>query len=114
MQNRFQNVLQLLRIDPVTGERTIILEELSSTYINIHDLLSPLSASYKLPNQTQASNDFYFIWGSERNGYMQLYLYQYHSDTKKGECLSGDHSIGPRGSYVVDRLVIIVSFPIPS
>lgn len=71
----------------------MLVEERSSYWINLHDLLhcmdvgwKPLSLSTStnassIPSTTSTSDDsdnsFYFIWGSERSGFRQLYLYHY-------------------------------------
>ena len=88
---------------PSLGERIILTEETTSVWINLHDLLTPLSKSYVYPlRDTPNPADFYFIWASERSGFMQLYLYAYDAAQKKGVCLSGDAPIGVGGEWVVE------------
>jgi len=119
--------LQLLRVDVITGERLVLLEETTSVpedtanhnrnYLNLHDLCWPLSTSYVPPVTVLAScdekevntGDFYFLWGSERQtGFMQLYFYRYVAGTRKQAiCLSKKDSIGLQGEYVVDSILAV-------
>lgn len=91
VENRLQNVLQVLRVDPVTGQRIVLVEETSSVWINLHDLLHVFKPSFRLETASHShkEGDFYFLWGSERSGYRHLYLYKYCAVTGKGICLSG-------------------------
>lgn len=41
------------------------------------DLSPSPSSSASQQHQQQPDGSFYFIWASERSGYMHLYLYQY-------------------------------------
>ncbi|MCS7077577.1 MAG: S9 family peptidase [Bacteroidia bacterium] len=63
--NRLQNEINLFLADPKTGKTTLILQEKSDTYIDLNntDFLRFLN------------NGKEFIWGSEREGFIQLYLY---------------------------------------
>jgi dipeptidyl-peptidase-4 len=60
--NREQTRLDLIRLDPRSGERQVLLSEHSQLWINLHDLFRPLKSGG-------------FIWASERSGYRHLYLY---------------------------------------
>jgi dipeptidyl-peptidase-4 len=60
--NREQTRLDLVRLDPRSGKRQVLLSESNPTWINLHDLFRPLKFGG-------------FIWGSERSGYRHLYLY---------------------------------------
>lgn len=62
LENRDQTELRLVRFDPQTGKGTTLLTETNPVWINLHDMLRPLP-------------DGCFIWGSERTGFMHLYLY---------------------------------------
>ncbi len=62
IENRRQTQLSLVRFDPRVGIGELVLEETSSTWINLNDLFKPLK-------------DGRFLWGSERDGYRHLYLY---------------------------------------
>ena len=119
-------MLQLIRIDPTTGlipmprsvilvlifpfycagVRSIILEEKTTVWINLHELLTPLSREWAPSGVTRSSlpeGDFYFLWASERTGFMQLYLYRYDSLAQKGVNETGDVPIGGGGNWVVER-----------
>jgi dipeptidyl-peptidase-4 len=81
--NRDQNELQLISVDVSSGESKILITETDSTWININYL-----------------KHFYekkpmFVWGSERDGYAHLYLYDY-----EGRLLGTLTS----GKYVVSAL----------
>jgi len=62
--NRLQNHMQLLHADATSGQTSIILDEKTDTYFDIEvlEILYPASGKE-------------FIAMSEREGYMQLYLY---------------------------------------
>ncbi len=81
--NREQTHLDLVRLDPRSGERRVLLSEHSPLWINLHDLFRPLRAGG-------------FIWASERNGYRHLYLYD-----DQGELV---HPL-TQGEWMVDNLV---------
>ncbi len=66
VEDRAQTRLQLLRLDPVTGERHELLTETSDLWINLHDLFRPLERTRGM--------DGGFVWGSERTGFRHLYL----------------------------------------
>jgi dipeptidyl-peptidase-4 len=59
-QSRDQKRLDLLRVDPETGNSDILFTETSGTWINLHDNLKPLK-------------DGSLIWSSERSGFSHLY-----------------------------------------
>jgi len=111
VQNRDQTTLDLLRIDVVTGNYELLIHEETHLWINIHDLLYPLSfedAMYsegKEQEKGPIDNSFMFIWGSERTGYMHLYLYRYDSFSKQV------HFIKPltTGDWLVESVVSIDS-----
>jgi dipeptidyl-peptidase 4 len=66
VQNRAQTGLDLVRFDPQTGARTLLLRETGEPWINLHDAFRPLAE----PQYAGA-----FIWASERTGFRHLYLY---------------------------------------
>jgi dipeptidyl-peptidase-4 len=66
VENRAQTALELIRFDPRTGLGQSLLHETSEVWINLHDLFKPLKTGPYAGG---------FIWGSERSGYMHLYLY---------------------------------------
>ena len=61
--NRFQNRLELLAADPVTGGVRTVLVEDESCFINLHNDFR------QLPDNKR------FTWSSERTGWKHLYLY---------------------------------------
>ncbi len=105
IQNRKQNVLQLLKLDPVTGERTVMIEEITDVWTNLHDMLYTFQLNWR-PDSTEATEDgsFYFIWASERSGFTQLYYYKYHASSNQCVCLLGGNPIGGGGDWVVDSI----------
>lgn len=68
VQNRPQTKLKLLKFDPLTGRRTVLLTEESNVWVNLHDCFTPL---HKGPGRLSGG----FIWASERTGFRHLYLY---------------------------------------
>ncbi|MBP6472492.1 MAG: S9 family peptidase [Chloroflexi bacterium] len=62
IENRAQTRLDLVEFDVETGAKRTLLTETSDVWINLHDLFTPLQ-------------DGRFLWGSERTGFMHLYLY---------------------------------------
>jgi dipeptidyl-peptidase-4 len=82
VENREQKSLRLLRADPATGASTVLLEDRSDTWINLHDDLRPLG-------------DGRFLWSSEATGFRHL------------ELRARDGSLARRltsGDWAVDRL----------
>ncbi|MBJ04449.1 MAG: S9 family peptidase [Flavobacteriales bacterium] len=62
--NRHQNHLEILSINPSSGESKLIYEEKDKYYIDIHD------------NLTFYKDDSGFLWTSEKDGYNHIYLFQ--------------------------------------
>ena len=105
VQNRDQGILQLLRLDPLTGEKTILIEEKSNVWINLHDMLYDLPSSWApLGNDNRNDGDLYFFWASERSGFCQLYLYHYSASTGKCEPLHNGRPIGGGGEFVIENI----------
>ena len=78
--NRHQDHLELLLANPTTGVVRTLLEERSTTYIDVHDNLRFLEDGKR------------FIWSSELGGFNHLYLYG--MDGKKLAALSsGDFDV---------------------
>jgi dipeptidyl-peptidase-4 len=59
---RDQTQLSLIRVNARTGQTSLLLEEKSSTWINLHDDLRPVGDTGE------------FVWASERSGYKHLEL----------------------------------------
>ncbi len=68
LENRAQTELRLVAFDIQTGASQTLLVETNDTWINLHNLFTPL------PNN-QAHYPNGFIWASERSGFQHLYLY---------------------------------------
>ena len=71
IENRKQSELILVKFDLSTGKQSLILKETNEIWINLHFLLRAL----KTPKYAEK-----FIWGSERTGYMHLYLYDFQGN----------------------------------
>jgi len=84
-ENRAQTSLILVRIDTNTWESSILLNETSNVWINLHHMfrllpspISPLDTSANdRENNELPSGSFSFLFASERTGYSHLYLYTY-------------------------------------
>ena len=61
-QSRDQRRLDLLAVDPATGQTRVILSQTSPHWIELTDDFKPLK-------------DGTFLWSSEQSGYRHLYLY---------------------------------------
>lgn len=104
--NREQTFLQLLHIDAQTGKRVVLLEESSAVWVNLHELLRVLPDDYRHPSDTSfREGDFYFLWGSERSGFMQIYLYKYDSLQQRGVLLLEGAPLGGQSeNWVVESI----------
>ena len=67
--NRHQNHLQLIFINPISGEGELVYEEFDDYYIDIHD------------NLIFTNNGF--LWSSEKDGYNHLYFFEYKKNKMK-------------------------------
>lgn len=90
-------------MDPQTGQRSIVLEETTKVWINLHDMLTPLSASFRVPNVEHHEGDFYFLWVSERSGFAQIYLYHYDAAQHVGVNLTTALPLSGGENWVVER-----------
>ena len=104
VENRLQNKLQLLRLDPATGKRTVLVEESSEYWVNLHDLLYKFPAGWAPGKAQAAPGDFYFLWASERSGFSQLYMYHYVQATNTCYVLLDGKPVGGGGDFVVEDL----------
>ena len=107
VENRVQNKLQLLRLDPLTGQRTVLLEENSKWWVNLHDLLYTFPVGWAPGGGVANPGDFYFLWASERSGFSQLYMYHYIAATNQCEVMLGGSPIGGGGDFVVEDLAAV-------
>lgn len=76
----------------------MLVEERSSIWINLHNLCHGFSSSFR-PHGHQESDDinngeFYFLWGSERSGFCQLYMYYFNPSLETAICQRGGRPIG--------------------
>ena len=108
VMNREQTVLQLLRLNPVSGARTVVLEErcgVAAQWVNLHDMLHMFSPSWRPPGDHSAG-DMFFLWASARSGFCQLYLYKHNALSGLTSCLNDSEPVsGPNLSeWVVDSV----------
>ncbi|MCB0011834.1 MAG: DPP IV N-terminal domain-containing protein [Anaerolineales bacterium] len=68
VENRRQTELAMWRYMPGTGRSQRLVHEASDVWINLHELFRPLPHSDKPYSEG-------FIWGSEKTGFMHLYLH---------------------------------------
>ena len=73
--NRLQNTLDFLLADSKSGASTLLLQEKSSTYVDIHE--SSHDNLYFLKDGKQ------FIWLSEKDGYNHIYLYSMENGAER-------------------------------
>lgn len=78
--NRAQNQVDLVRFDPQTGVRSLILRETSEYWIN------------RRTKQFNLLADNRFIWASERSSFNHLYLYD-GSGQRVGQLTDGDWQV---------------------
>ena len=86
--DRAHSRLKLLRFDPSTGKREVVLVEQHDTWVNLHDCFTPLG-------KERENFSGGFIWASEKTGFRHLYLHD-----RKGACL------GPltQGDWMVEQI----------
>jgi dipeptidyl-peptidase-4 len=82
--NRIQNQIDLLVADVASGASRVLLHEEDPYWVNVNDCLHFFRDGSR------------FLWGSERDGFLHLYLYK--SDGKL------DHQV-TRGEWQVDKLL---------
>ena len=106
VQNRSQSTLQLLRLDPATGTRTILLtEDRPGLWVNLYDMLyEDFPADWTPTGIPKVAGDFYFLWASERSGFAQIYLYHYIAAENRCQCLLDGTPIGGGGDWVVEAI----------
>ena len=75
-QTRDQKHLDLIAVDPATGQGRVILSESSPHWVELNNAFRPLG-------------DGSFLWASERSGYNHLYLYD-HDGKLIHQVTSGD------------------------
>lgn len=73
--NRLQTHATLLRCCPKSGRAATLLHESNPVWVNAHYLYRSIERGAGADHHA----GFRFIWGSERSGFMHLYLYEYAS-----------------------------------
>lgn len=103
IQNRLQTTLHVIYLESFPPFNWYpVLQETSNTWINLHHLLTFLPMDW---NGLEKQNDsLYFVWGSERTGYMQLYLYEFDLQSHTANILN---PIGEHGDWVVDSILSV-------
>lgn len=87
------------------GDRTVVLEEKTDVWINLHDMLYKLPLDFRHPSDDNyQTGDFYFLWGSERSGFMQVYLYKYSAATGSSKCMFDGANLGRTDGWVVEDI----------
>jgi len=106
VQNRAQSVLQLVRLDALTGVRAVLVEENNGVWINLHDMLHNLDLCWSSAHAgtARANGDFSFLWASERSGYCHLYLYHYDAASGSCVCQFEGQPIGGGGDWCVESI----------
>ncbi len=82
--NRAQNHLKLYMFDVVTGQKSMVMEEQSETWIDIFDFFAGEIHLLYFPADMES-----FFWISDRSGYSHIYQYDYEgkllNQNTKGE-----------------------------
>jgi dipeptidyl-peptidase-4 len=73
IQNREQTRLDLVRFDPRTGARTLLLSERSEVWVNLHGAFRALEGPTRGLVATELVGAF--LWASEKTGFRHLYLH---------------------------------------
>jgi len=98
VQNRAQSKVSLVSFDTATGAATTLLEETSDVWVNLHNMLVPLSGG-----------NGRFLWGSERSGFMHLYLYEPSGQVVRA-VTAGEYVVEGCGTSCVDEATDTVYF----
>jgi dipeptidyl-peptidase-4 len=85
--NRPQNRVQLFLFDVTTGERELVFEETSDTWIDVYDFFAGIEHFFFFPEGTEE-----FLWISDRDGYQHLYRYAYDG-TLLNQATSGSWNV---------------------
>lgn len=97
VQSRDQRRLDVVRLEPASGERTVLLHEHAETWVNLHDDLR------FIPSDTGRPDAYDLLWSSERSGYRHLYLYS-RSGQELRQLTRGDWAVdavvGAHGCWV--------------
>ncbi|MGM0545292.1 MAG: S9 family peptidase [Bacteroidota bacterium] len=75
--NRAQNHLRLFFNDISDGDRQLIMEEQSDTWIDVFDFFAGINHLFFFPEDSEE-----FFWISDRNGWNHIYRYDYDGELK--------------------------------
>ncbi len=78
--NRAQNHLKLYMFDVLSGEKTMIMEEKSETWIDIFDFFAGEMHLFYFPSDMES-----YFWISDRSGYSHIYQYDYEGQASQPE-----------------------------
>jgi dipeptidyl-peptidase-4 len=73
--NRPQNHVQLFFFDVTTGERELVFEERSDTWLDVYDFFAGIEHFFFFPEGLEE-----FHWISDRDGHQHLYRYDYEGN----------------------------------
>ncbi len=85
--NRAQNHLKLFMFDVVSGQKSMIMEEKSETWIDVFDFFAGEMHLFYFPPGMES-----FFWISDRTGYSHIYQYDYDG-TLLNQCTVGDYDV---------------------
>jgi dipeptidyl-peptidase 4 len=75
--NRNQNHLKLFFFDVRTGERNLVFEETSDTWIDVFNFFEGINHFFFFPDNVRE-----FFWISDRDAYRHLYRYSYEGELR--------------------------------
>lgn len=85
-QNRAQTVIDVMAIDPTTGEGRVLFSETADTWLNLHNNFRPIA------------DNSAFLWTSERTGFSHIYHVSADGQTQR-QITNGD--------WVVDTILAV-------
>ena len=85
--NRAQNHLKLYMFDVLTGQKSMVMEEKSDTWIDIFDFFAGEMHLFYFPPDMES-----FFWISDRSGYSHIYQYDYEG-TLLNQSTEGDYDV---------------------
>lgn len=87
-ENRDQNHLDLMYLNPVTKEARVVLSESDAAYINAETGFNDLD----IRKLTFLHDDKHFVWTSEEDGYRHLYLHN-NAGERVGKLTDGEWDV---------------------
>lgn len=85
--NREQNHMKIYMFDVVSGQKTMIMEEQSETWIDIFDFFAGEMHLLYFPSSTES-----FFWISDRSGFSHIYQYDYEGNLLQ-QITRGDYDV---------------------